>query len=95
MSWEEYLKSKKIDSVDFKKNQSELWHEWKVLFEQVHPNSFTAQKLYLINPIRRKFQLKSEDKSTLKGDDQLNISKPKVVKPKMSKPKPVFKKPKL
>jgi len=26
----------------------------------MHPNSFTAQKLFLINPIRRAFPLKEE-----------------------------------
>jgi hypothetical protein len=30
---------------------------WKVDFEQTHANSFTMQKLNLINPIRRKYQL--------------------------------------
>ena len=32
-----------------------LWKTWSTEFESMHPNSFTAQKLYLINPIRRKY----------------------------------------
>jgi ABC-type bacteriocin/lantibiotic exporter with double-glycine peptidase domain len=55
MSFEEYLDSKKIDLVQFSKEEPKLFQEWKQTFEQVHPNSFTAQKLYLINSIRRKF----------------------------------------
>ena len=95
MTWEEYLESKKIESVDFKKKQSELWHNWKAVFEQMHPNSFTAQKLYLINPIRRKIPLKVEDHAPSKENDKLGTSKPKAIRPKMGKPKPVFTKPKL
>jgi len=55
MTFEEYLDSKKIDKDQFSKQQPEVYNEWKNLFEQLHPNSFTAQKLYLINSIRRKF----------------------------------------
>ena len=55
MSFEEYLSSKKIDSAQFSKQESALFHEWKNSFEQLHANSFTAQKLFLINFIRRKF----------------------------------------
>ena len=55
MTFEEYLDSKKIDSAQFNKQEPEVFNEWKITFEQLHPNSFTAQKLYLINTIRRKF----------------------------------------
>ena len=55
--FEAYLKSKKIDSAAFKNAEPELWMAWKKEFEQMHPNSFTVQKLNLINPIRRKYQL--------------------------------------
>jgi hypothetical protein len=56
-SFEEYLVSKKIDSDAFKKAEPEVWKAWKNEFEQVHPNSFTVQKLNLINPVRRKYLL--------------------------------------
>jgi hypothetical protein len=56
VNFEAYLSSKKIDSAAFKKAEPVLWDSWRKEFEQVHPNSFTAQKLYLINPIRRKYQ---------------------------------------
>jgi hypothetical protein len=60
VNFEEYLQSKKIDSAAFKNQEGDLWQSWKKEFEEVHPTSFTAQKLYLINPIRRKYQLKVE-----------------------------------
>jgi hypothetical protein len=58
VNFEAYLTSKKIDSAAFRKAEPELWDNWQKEFELLHTNSFTAQKLYLINPIRRKYQLK-------------------------------------
>ncbi len=55
MTWEEYCISKKIDSKAFKENDPLKWQELKDIFEQVHPNSFTEQKKFLINDIRRRF----------------------------------------
>jgi len=94
MTFEEYLVSKKIDSKLFSAKEKELWLMWKQEFEQVHPNSFTAQKLYLINPIRRKYQLK--DAPPLKAEEPVKTEgtsvapKPPAIgaKPMM---KPVFK----
>lgn len=57
MDFESYLTSKRIDSVRFKTAEPALWQSWRTDFEQMHPNSFTVQKLNLINPIRRKYQL--------------------------------------
>lgn len=58
MSFEEFLKNKKIDENLFKNTEPERWNTWKTLFEQMHPNSFVAQKKFLINDIRRKYLLK-------------------------------------
>lgn len=58
MTFEEYLASKKIDGVAFQAAEPDRWAEWKKLFEHVSPASFTSQKLYLINPVRRKYTLK-------------------------------------
>ncbi len=58
MDFEEFLKNKKIDENLFKEKEQARWKEWKTLFEQMHPNSFTAQKKFLINDIRRKYLLK-------------------------------------
>ena len=56
-AFEAYLGSKKIDSEAFRKAEPDLWNAWKSEFDQMHANSFTVQKLNLINPIRRKYLL--------------------------------------
>lgn len=58
--FEEYLSVKKIDPAAFRQAEPEVWEEWQRLFSEVHPNNFTQQKLFLINPIRRKYPLKEE-----------------------------------
>jgi hypothetical protein len=59
-TFEAYLISKKIDSAAFRTAEPGVWMAWKNDFEQCHPNSFTVQKLNLINPIRRKYLLQGE-----------------------------------
>ncbi|HEX6224488.1 MAG TPA: hypothetical protein VFZ52_08760 [Chryseolinea sp.] len=104
---EAYLISKKIDSAAFLKAEPELWKEWSHEFEQMHPNSFTVQKLNLINPIRRKYPLpvtaepppKTSGATDTEPTVPLPESKstaPASPNPKPSIPKPVFKpKPKM
>jgi hypothetical protein len=58
VNFEEFLSGKKIDSSAFQKAEPSRWEEWKAEFDKIHPNSFTTQKLYLINPIRRKYPLR-------------------------------------
>ncbi len=80
MTFEEYLIKKKIDSPSFRKEEPALWQEFESLFGQMHPESFTAQKLFLINPLRRRFPLQAtqqEEKAT----------KPKAARPVL-RPKP-------
>lgn len=84
MNFEEYLQSKKIDSRQFKDAEPERWNEWQTLFEQMSPASFTAQKLYLINPTRRKYLLKVTEDTAIKKP---TVSAPSAAKPVM-KPKP-------
>jgi hypothetical protein len=57
MNFETYLTEKKISSAAFKANEPEKWEAFRQLFEQVHPNSFTAQKKFLINDLRRRYLL--------------------------------------
>ncbi|CAN5124640.1 hypothetical protein BH23BAC1_BH23BAC1_31340 [soil metagenome] len=57
MDFHEYLIKKNIDPAKFEKGDPDRWADFKNLYEQVHPASFTAQKLYLINRIRRQFPL--------------------------------------
>ena len=59
MTFEEYLIGKKIDLESFQRSEPALFENWRMEFVQLHPNSFSAQKLYLINPIRRKYPLKN------------------------------------
>ena len=49
LSFEEYCKSKSINPVQFKKAEQLLYNDLESYFNQVHPDSFTAQKLFLIN----------------------------------------------
>ncbi len=53
-----YLNSKKIDATKFEAGDPVLYEKLETVFAQTHPDSFTAQKLFLINPIRRKYILK-------------------------------------
>ncbi|HEU5289820.1 MAG TPA: hypothetical protein VFU05_04195 [Cyclobacteriaceae bacterium] len=62
MNFEEYLISKKIDASAFRNAEPARWAEWEAEFGQIHPSSFTSQKLYLINPIRRKYPLQEPQK---------------------------------
>ncbi len=73
----EYLTSKKIDWKSFKEHDESRYTEFSDLFSQVHPNSFTAQKLFLINEIRRTYPLKSE-RADEKPKAKQHI-KPKIV----------------
>lgn len=83
-SFEDYLISKKIDSQAFRLAEPKVWNAWKSEFEQIHPNSFTVQKLNLINPIRRKYllQVTAEMKSS---DTTLPVTNPST-SPKPGKP---------
>lgn len=85
-TFEEYLISKKIDSARFKEAEPEVWHAWKREFDQMHPNSFTVQKLNLINPVRRKYQLVVEEKKMQPPSASPMAPSPKPGKPIM-KPK--------
>lgn len=79
MTFEEYLTGKKIDVARFKKSEASLYAEWFSLFEEMHPESFTAQKLFLINPLRRRFQLKETEVREIRKPQM----KPKILpKPK-------------
>ncbi len=75
-TFEEYLKSKRIDSVRFRQAESDLWESWKREFDQMHPNSFTVQKLNLINPVRRKYTLIATEE----------VRKPEGATPKPGRP---------
>lgn len=79
MDFGDYLKAKKIDPVRFAASEPDLFESWKKEFEHVHPNSFTVQKLNLVNAVRRKYLLKEQAASA--GQDVPRPSRP-VVRPK-------------
>lgn len=55
----EYLSKKNIDADAFLLAEPARYREWEALFAQISPDSFTAQKLFLINEVRRQFLLVS------------------------------------
>lgn len=57
MEFEEYLTAKKIDHIAFHKADPVRFMEWNQIFQTMHPDSFTAQKKFLINDIRRRYHL--------------------------------------
>ncbi|MEJ7647250.1 MAG: hypothetical protein WKF87_21830 [Chryseolinea sp.] len=103
MDFEAYLISKRIDTIAFANAEHATWLTWKTEFEQIHPNSFTAQKLYLINPVRRKYPLKfvslpkpeaAKPSAAVPQSEPSAIAQVSSTKPAV--PRPVFKpKPKL
>lgn len=82
MTFEEYCQQKKINASAFKKADPEQFSNLKSLFEQIHPESFTAQKLFLINNIRRTYPVGQSDTG-----DEASAAKPKKAKPKINIPK--------
>ncbi|MFT4032895.1 MAG: hypothetical protein QM669_10790 [Siphonobacter sp.] len=57
MSFEEYLTQKKIDVSAFQAAEPSRFAEWQRIFNEIHPESFTAQKKFLINSTRRNYLL--------------------------------------
>jgi len=55
MTFEEYLLQKKIDSIRFKEREPGRYAEWERDFGQMHPESFTVQKKFLLNDTRKKY----------------------------------------
>jgi len=91
-TFEDYLISKKIDSARFRSAEPGLWQSWKNEFEQMHPNSFTVQKLNLINPVRRRYQLPPDVAE--KKPEPVVPQKPATPRPAAKPGKPIIR-PKL
>ncbi len=60
MTFLEYLATKKIDASKFEKNEKDRFDDFNIIFDQVHPNSFTQQKLFFINVLRRRYPIPIE-----------------------------------
>jgi len=83
LSFEAYCRKKKIDPDLFLQSDPERFREWKTIFEQVHPDSFTEQKKFLINPIRKKYLLVVAEE-TVKTEEPVK-AKPVVKIPPIKK----------
>lgn len=55
MTFEAYLSQKNINADQFQQYEPGRYVAWKHEFEQMHPESFTAQKKFLLNDTRRKY----------------------------------------
>lgn len=93
MEFEAYLESKKIDPEVYSKAEPDQFKLFRSLFMQMHPKSFTSQKLFLINDLRRRFpftgqtEVKSEKKRPAKPLMKRPAAKPTIkAKPKTGKP---------
>ena len=96
MTFQEYCESKKIDAAAFQKGNPEHYSELESIFNEVSPASFTQQKKFIINTIRRAYQLKVEavikEKPVAKKPAiKIPGVKPKAVKPAIPGAKPVIK----
>jgi len=60
MEFEEYLKKKKIDPIQFRSKEQTKYESLKVYFDAAGFQSFDHAKKFLINPIRRQFPLQNE-----------------------------------
>lgn len=81
--FESFLKHKKIDPKKFKKRKLNQYEAFETLFEEMHPDSFVAQKLFLINGIRREFPLKDSVEATEQKPKNTKV-KPRIT-PKIKK----------
>lgn len=91
MTFDEYCISKKIDPILFKKENESLYNNLLYVFNQVSPISFTQQKLFLINDLRRSYLYK-EASQTVEKPVEKKPAPPKIpgIRPKtgsLSKPK--------
>ena len=77
MNFEEYLISKKIDPDKLKSGDEALYKNFNRMFDEIHPDSFTQQKLFLINNLRRKYLL-------IEKEEVIDKPKPQKMKPKMA-----------
>ncbi len=56
-TFEEFLNSKKIDYAKFLKAEPIVYTQWKQEYSQLHTESFVMQKKFLINAVRRKYNI--------------------------------------
>ncbi|MFN0049453.1 MAG: hypothetical protein ACKVOU_10045 [Cytophagales bacterium] len=89
MDFKAYCKSKNIDPIKFQTTEPQRFSEWEFVFDRAGAVSFTQQKLFLINEVRRQFKLEKDlddmDNKPIVEESAI-ISTPKI-KPTGFKPK--------
>jgi len=84
-TFEQYCFSKKIDAERFKSEDKKHFLYLENYFLQVHPDSFTAQKLFLINDLRRKYLLTDVSEKPIETNEPKGVLKPLIAKPSIKK----------
>lgn len=64
LTFDEYLIQKNIDREQFQAAEPDRYREWDTLFSEIHPDSFTLQKKFFINDVRRRYLLNDPNKKT-------------------------------
>ena len=77
-----FLEKKKIDWKLFRLGEPGRFEEWGRLYSQVSEPSFVAQKLFLINPLRRKYKLEIAEENKEAAQSGVKKSRPAFKKAK-------------
>lgn len=77
MNFDDYLISKKIDAEKYRVSAPDQYENLANIFRQVSPKSFTDQKLFLINGIRRMYPL-----PVVASETKIPPARPKINIPK-------------
>jgi len=85
-----YCQSKKIDPSQFQSSEPARFAEWEYIFNQSGATSFTQQKLFLINDMRRRYKYGApivESKNEMESDLKPAVAPTTAPKPAGFKPK--------
>lgn len=77
-----YLTGKRIDSEKFEKGDPTTYSEYQEQFEQMHPASFTSQKLFIINNLRRSYPITDENGDVIEAPKARPFGKPAAPRPR-------------
>lgn len=79
MTFDAYLQSKKIDAARFQAAEQAQYQKLKQVYEETGAVNFTQQKLFLINPLRRKYKWKEGPQETAAPAPKMKPTiKPKI-----------------
>lgn len=95
MEFEEYCRLKKIDSKSFEQAEPRIYADMKSMFSTTHIESFTIQKKFIINNLRRRFkpfiEVVTETAKPTSEPVAKKVVIPGVAKPQIKKPAPLMK----